>query len=203
MHLSIQHWSHVYRFLKILPWASEERKCNKTVLDSFAFPDYHDDGKTPGKLQKCGKICKIYIQNGSGFPNAYFWKTAAVDDWLVKESRCVWSASGAGYGKHVTAARGTGLLCASHTATDLLFLHGENWNEGFLKQKGIFGVCFSPHVLHFFVHFKRINTNSFHTHVCYMHEGTKLAWSSRHLFWRSFLLVHLTGFMSKSQSGNH
>lgn len=46
-----------------------------------------------------------------------------------------------------------------------------NWNEGFLKQNGIFGVCSSPHVFHFFVHFKRINTNSCHTHVCYMHEN--------------------------------
>lgn len=53
----MQCWSPVHRFWKILPWASEERKCDRIVVGSFEFPDYRDDGKTPGKLRKCGQMC--------------------------------------------------------------------------------------------------------------------------------------------------
>lgn len=53
----MQHGSHFHRVLKILPRASKERKCDETVVGFFEFRDYCDDGKTPGKLWKCGKMC--------------------------------------------------------------------------------------------------------------------------------------------------
>lgn len=158
--------------------------------------------------------CRIYIQICSGFPRAYFWKTAASDCGLVKGSGCVWSAVGAGYSERPPRSPPAGPL--NRAAVPEAHAPGggvvtaSTWGElkwGILKTKGEEGVLV-PSPLTFFISLRtlRVNTNACYSHACYLCQSAASTWPSSYAVcfkeanFLVILLVQSRWFVSEIQS---